>query len=459
MTMSSRGRCSEFSSPALRGRYLPVGLGSHTQRREQTTMNSPSFNPDILSDLRGCEPFQVRFFEHDAVLATIDPSFITLFGPSLVAYRSPRLADPPLWRVCRPNIAIKKAVRLTLWIPETENLLAPGQLIFCSAAPYRWPADPWYRWWMKQDAGTVRALLQCQVRAWSLHLAQLCCSGGLNLLQENPALALAIAMQAPQAFPDLLLSTRAHLLRRLGFPSRPAPAIMNVLQRVEPKDLSPKFLVRLRASLKEPAVLRKLYGGRSRIDRVCLSLLRPEVRDYVTPDLLAEVADHGALHAQEFEDLLATATELGTQISRPLRSLRDLESLLDELRESVEGAAVDSCPLPPEPLPGMIVQQRGVRFVIEPITTVKGIRLEGVQQRNCSESLIPDIRAGYMYLYRAVFEAHDGRRVRITIAIQRSSQDWIINDIRARANRRPDDDVVQACEAWIQDGCSLKCYL
>jgi hypothetical protein len=128
---------------------------------------------------------------------------------------------------------------------------------------------------------------------------------------------------------------------------------------------------------------------------------------------------------------------------RTARSRRQLRRTLETFdRARAADPSLDALPGPP------LVGGDG----ITPITTVREALLEGYWMRNCVPSLVGDVRAGVMYLYRV--ESPRGERATLSVNIQPSPNGGpdvvTMGDLLASANRPVDPATREFVQAWLR---------
>jgi PcfJ-like protein len=274
--------------------------------------------------------------------------------------------------------------------------------------------------------------------------------GILDLAQMNPVLAYAVAdwhADHPRSRHNLGGMPQRELLTLLKLPD--TAALVKLFRKIPPESVDPRFWKSLLSVLRQPdGTCSKLLAHVPLINFGVMELiLRPQIRNTVTPTLLEAVAVdpkekyRGAVAAM-IRDTLAMKDELGDD--RPLNGISSITRLhelhgsiaadfqkLEELRKSYG-------PLPLPPLPG-------IKDRIIPLRSQSDLVAEGREQKNCVASYAGTVAAGNYYIYRVL---HPNRA---TLCIERQSDgNWGIAELEASCNRKIDQATREFVSGWIE---------
>ena len=128
--------------------------------------------------------------------------------------------------------------------------------------------------------------------------------------------------------------------------------------------------------------------------------------------------------------------ELKASIARSLRSTRDADHLID-LVESLTDRLVNAAPFPPAPLRG---DKR-----LQPLTSARMMRSEGLRMRNCIGWLVRSVVAGRHYFYR-----WDGAEPATVCLVRNASGGWELGDCRGVGNSSLSPETMQQISIAVQ---------
>ena len=304
----------------------------------------------------------------------------------------------------------------------------------------------------------IRALVQCfPRRQWHLLSMLARCPGAADLVVSNPALAFCLAsnwvfhrptVQRPlRAARALLRHKQRYIAEWLGFPG--TEAAVRVLRKVQPEACEVSPLLRLRELMRKPKILRHL-GHFPPLDHLGLRLVAcPKPYGWATPALLTEVqVDSQTVIrcGRLLEDMLEMRQLLGeARPPHPLRSMKQLQGLHDDLMTRLNRAKIPwkvSPPFPPPPLPGTAE--------IVPLVSAKDLAEEGWQQRNCVAAYASRVRRGCCYIYRVLAPE------RATLALFLRKDGWRLGELEARSNRDVSQDTELLVKAWLAQSTPRK---
>ena len=251
----------------------------------------------------------------------------------------------------------------------------------------------------------------------------------------------------PKTLTHLVRRPRRAILAWLGFPEQ--ETVVRIVGRIPMQVLSVRLLRTLRmAMLASPDAVR-LLGHVRPITPTVLEIVRSRVlREAVTPGVLQEVAERedadAKLQVRLLRDTLDMASLLrarSVQVAAAnsasrFRSCSDLKRRHDTLVEELALLRVRGRPFPPPPVQG--------NADFEPLGTPYELSREGRLQQNCVASYGRRIRQGRCYLYRVL------RPERATLALVLRRGKWVLDDVRAKANRPVAPATLQAISCWLE---------
>lgn len=305
----------------------------------------------------------------------------------------------------------------------------------------------------------------------------------LELLQSNPALALAVALASKlkstlgdegwKTPVELVKMKRPKIVRWLEFPG--GKSTVGLLARVTPPALFLRHLRTLRALLasEDPAVKKALSHVREINPEVLAILGDPALRRQVTPPLLDEVSEmryfepfyadklryllevHPIARAGQAVPVFQTLDEI-ERLSRELEpELKTLDALrrLRAVRVTLAAKAATAqrvdglgstlhfprAQFPDPPFPG--------NDNIVPLETQEALLAESRAQKNCAGNYWSRVLSGAYYLYRME------RPERCTISLARVyNSGWRLCEVKISCNREPQlPATMRVIKRWVSD--------
>lgn len=266
---------------------------------------------------------------------------------------------------------------------------------------------------------------------------------GRDLCHGNLPLALLLASRASQAgiSPSEAVGWRQRrILGALGLPER--ETAVRVLRRIDDRVLGTRLLAHVHSWMSDPDCLQRLAHV-PLIGAAGLALPHPGALDWFEDRALSEVLgseDAEILDALHVLVCLARRLdELGCGRPARISSAAQIPARAEQLRERLE--RMESLParreLPAPPIPG-------IPGVIEPLSTVYDVVLEGERMRNCVASYARAAAERRVALYRVL------RPQRATLSLVARRRRWRIDELRLAANRTPSWECYASVEQWIR---------
>lgn len=352
--------------------------------------------------------------------------------PEVRAWR--RTSRQP-WRPCRPKLRLVSG--------------RPGEVD---------PTDP-LAVFMASVPEPIRMLLGAyRQRHWHMLSFFARCPGAEDLARSNPALAFALAnswvfrkcpvRQPMRSARALVRKPQVEILDWLDFPA--TKSAVRLLRRLVPESVSVEALLYLRAGMSDPESHR-LLRHLPRINRGAIFLAtRHDLRPFVTPQLLREMADLANLEpgsgavgvdvefAHAAHRILAEFMALDPEL-RPAHPRRIFSFLqLGEISENMHRheMARSNRPFPPPPLPETETI-RAIRSTLE-------LSREGLEMHHCIGTYAEDVLAGRAYVYRLLAPE------RATLLVEKRGRHWGLGDIRKAANLRVREETYCEIESWLR---------
>lgn len=275
--------------------------------------------------------------------------------------------------------------------------------------------------------------------------------GADELAEGNLALAHATASSwafrsRPESQPfrsarRMVRLRRTQLAEWIGFQGR--PAVVCVLAKVRPSAVTVRGLLYLRRTLCAEPIPKALLHLPS-LDRCVLRIVTdPQLVAHVTHTFLDDVSSDPTESGLErlaylLDDTLRMAGELGQRLG-PLRSVRELQRVHDELAERLNRSAneeVASMVIPPPPVPGT--------DEIMPLASAAEILAEGREMHHCVASYIRPVAAGQVYVYRVLAPE------RATLSLRSGRDGWQLEQIKGLANAPVEHETVLQVRGWLE---------
>lgn len=222
--------------------------------------------------------------------------------------------------------------------------------------------------------------------------------------------------------------------------------VLNVLARTQVKRVLRSELDRMVAILKDEARLRLLRH----VPQPCLAtyVLLEQPLPVMWVGLLTMLPPHsGAAQAMDLVRLLVDTHRLGAspQRLRALTQYQQLEELHNELiirfhqensHQRANRYQAQYGDYPKAPIEG--------NSIIVPIQSWYDLLEEGRQMRHCVGSYHQSVSEGQVFIYQVHVNP------RLTLAIKRTDRGWALQEIRAYANQRADDQAVLYVHQWLR---------
>ena len=381
-----------------------------------------------------------------------------LWGPESGAWLLLVVRRPEQWRSVEPWLDLRA---LNLAAPRTAVRGSKGRAPRGLQRPYRqlrlaFPGDDLARAWNERARALPAALLHVpdwavdQAARFSPHdqwkilqFLNATRERGRDLCQSNLPLAFLLASRGEEAgirAAEAVSWKQRRILGAFGFPER--EAAVRVLRRVDERVLDCQLLDRVRIGTRDQASLRRLAHV-PRLGAAGLALHRPSELAWFDDRGLAEVLgteDPGTLRAlHDLAGLMRELERLGYDPPGRLSSVRQVRGRCEELRQHLKELAnlPANRSLPDPPFPG-------IPGVIEPLSTVHDIHLEGRRMKHCVRAYVGDALDQRVALYRVL------RPQRATLSLVRRGSRWRVGQLRLCANGRPSADCYATVHWWLR---------
>jgi hypothetical protein len=266
---------------------------------------------------------------------------------------------------------------------------------------------------------------------------------GRDLCQSNLPLAFLLASRASGArirASEAVNWKQRRILGALGFPAQ--EAAVRVLRRIDDRALGSPLLANVRSWMRDPACLRRLAHV-PRLGAAGRALHHAAELEWFDDRALPEVLgsdDPEILHALHgFTGLVRRLDELGygppDRVSSAAQIPARTEALRGRLSELQDLPAGRKLPNPPLP---------GIPGVIEPLSTVYDVILEGERMHHCVGAYVRAAAEQRVALYRVL------RPQRATLSLVSRRRRWRIDELRLAANATPSWECYSSVEQWIR---------
>jgi hypothetical protein len=414
-------------------------------------------------------PFRPGIAFKDGKLYRYTPTSVTVMRlwPDPRAWR--KSVYWPAWVGCRPRINLERWARAAARKPGPR--VPSPQLWLPGLEPRRGrPVAEVYRQAIAEIPEEVRKLVtRYHYGHWDLLNLLARCPGADDLVEANPALAMALSWTSglrPGPHPwraarRLVQRRQREIAGALGFPA--TESAVRVLRKIPVGEVIHWHLYHMREPMAHPDVMKTL----AHLPRVNYGVIHlivdEELRRHATPTFYTELSALDG--AESFEEAFYVGWVDGLRrqcrpgwrlpVFRSIKQMRELVADLEDERARIRGAP----PFPPPPVPGSdsldllgdVTVERGTAapngadpIEILPITEMRELVREGDEQKNCAASYAHEVLAGEVYLYRMLAPQ------RATLALVRSGSGWKLDDIRASCNRRVGKRAHSAVERWLE---------
>ncbi len=288
-------------------------------------------------------------------------------------------------------------------------------------------------------AAEREALLHYSRRKWHMLNLFARVPGSMELQENNPALAYALASnwafhrpavsQPMRAARSLITKKQRHILGWLGFPATEANC--RIFRKIPPECVSMESLLYLRHTLNDPT-RHKILCHLPVINAGVLQLINDRrAMAVLTPRVLEEVAvrDEDRILVTTYNtltDLFYMNRQLGgDQMPSRFTSHARLMEVHQDLAERTNRAYTRGAIALPEHLPDPPL---GGTTDIVPLRTPEEVVEEGRIMRHCVASYLHRVAAGNYFIYRVTHP------VRATLGIERDQDQWVVDQIQGEKN-------------------------
>lgn len=241
------------------------------------------------------------------------------------------------------------------------------------------------------------------------------------------------------------------ILKWLGFPE--TEIIVKLMKRIDTTEMSVGLLRLLRAALKTENPTVKLLSHYQSITPGMLGLLKTSISPFVTPKIVADVANnererffpHTAERLTEIHLMKKACPE---QVNvRPYQTVRAVREAHEDIELKLRAQLADlrkkekkrHLSLPDPPIEGT--------DTIVPITSKAALKLEGKEMKNCVASYVNKVTRGEMYIYKVLSPE------RATMSIVRNPDgSWRCNELALKCNKMVCIDTQAEVNTWLRKG-------
>lgn len=390
----------------------------------------------------------------------------------LVAWPTPsatrRLGRTSPWSVFVPEFRVVHPYR-PLRLP-TKGKSAPGpQLAFdffddtfdpnppvrLTPAQQTRKAFDGFRFSMPKPVAAV--LEPFRTNQWPLLVMLRYDEGALELAQNNPALAFALAqtMRGDREMIEAMRCSRMRqrdILEMLDLPS--TPQAVNLFRKIAPASVNGDNwegllrVIRDEVSGRKP-LLSHLPAINSGVMEI---LLHPTASRAAGPNLLEEVSrDRSESHRGRIVHLIASTLEMQEElrVANASRSFSDVERLrkvhaevTEQYRRRIHQLIqanrheTDRFRCPPFP---------GIPGKIEPLTSAEALVNEGEAQGNCVASYAVRVRQGTTFIYRVL----EPERATLSIVRNTAFGEWRVGELEGKYNTDVRSETEEFVAAWL----------
>jgi len=276
----------------------------------------------------------------------------------------------------------------------------------------QWP-EPW-------------VCLLCRLQTHSLHLLAFFEAGGFDLTRNYPLLGFLASLRDPDAAKNMARMPEEHLLAQVGLQCAHPRVALSIINRLPPEDSDLHAFRCLRALLRAPRALRKLFSLPC-VNRDALELLAGDARHYVSDTLLHEVSELGVESrvAQFLNEALCLARRSGRSYFPTITSTDHLMRVYERLRQRVKSDCLNW--VFKAPFPG----EHGSELWLEPINTAMLAMKVARREHICLASpwMLQKLHAGSLAAY--ILHAPE----KATITLKKGSDGWSPDEIALTGNQ------------------------
>ncbi len=273
----------------------------------------------------------------------------------------------------------------------------------------------------------------------------------VQLAQSNPMLAFLLATNriwrgtpegaSAEVLASVLRCKRANILKWLGFP-RADDSLVRLTGKVDPWACRVELVAGLRETLRDAQARERLRHLR-RINPGCMAIAADwALFGRVSSRMLHEVAENRAEDRQPCT-AVSLRTLLNLERGNRLSDCPAVFTTRAKLYDALGSAAayLDLEQLQPLGLtfPAPLCDTRD----IQALTTPEDVFKEAEEQQNCVSTLIPQLAAGKLALYRVLSPE------RATLSLRRHGKSWLLGELEAADNTPVSRETGEQVKRWL----------